>query len=61
MSTKPRPTYTDMKTTTDLEPATERAAHAFFANAARYDFAGAILFGSRAHHTNPPDSDTNIT
>ncbi len=47
--------------TTNNDPATERAARAFIAKvSARYDFAGAILFGSRARQTNRPDSDANI-
>ena len=46
---------------TDIDPATERAARTFIAKiSARYDFANAILFGSRARHTNRPDSDADI-
>lgn len=50
-----------MTITTDIDPATERADRAFIAKvAARYDFAGAILFDSRARQTSRPDSDTDI-
>lgn len=50
-----------MTNTIDIDPDTERAARAFIARvSARYDFAGAILFGSRARHTNRPDSDADI-
>jgi predicted nucleotidyltransferase len=45
----------------DIDPDTERAARAFIAKVVvLYDFAGAILFGSRARHTNLPDSDADI-
>lgn len=47
--------------TTTIDPITERAARAFLAKvAARFDFAGAILFGSWARQTNRPDSDADI-
>ena len=46
---------------TTIDPDTERAARAFLAKVAvRYDFAGAILFGSRARQTYRPDSDVDI-
>ncbi len=58
---KPKSTYTGMTITTNIDPATEHAARTFIAKvAAHYDFAGAILFGSRARHSNRPDSDAII-
>ncbi len=40
---------------------TERAARAFILKVTgQYDYAGAILFGSRARHANRPDSDADI-
>ncbi len=50
-----------MTTATEIDPDTARAARAFIAKVtAQYDYAGAILFGSRARHTNRPDSDADI-
>lgn len=44
-----------------LDKDTERAARAFISKVAgQYDYVGAILFGSRARHTNRPDSDADI-
>lgn len=49
-----------MTITINIYPATERAARAFIAKvAACYDYAGATLFGSRARHSNRPDSDAD--
>jgi len=46
---------------TALDPDTERAARMFVDRiAARYDMAGAILFGSRARRTHRPDSDADV-
>lgn len=51
----------NMTTATDIDSITKHAARAFIAKvAARYDFASAILFGSRARQTNQPDSDADI-
>jgi len=45
----------------DLDHDTAVAARVFIARvSARYDYSGAILFGSRARHTNRPDSDADI-
>lgn len=45
----------------DIDKETELAARAFIAKVAgKYNYAGAILFGSRARHTNRPDSDADI-
>ncbi len=50
-----------MNVSTNLDPDTQRAAQAFVSRVAtQYDFIGAILFGSRARHTNRPDSDADI-
>jgi predicted nucleotidyltransferase len=50
-----------MATPVDLDPDTERAVRTFLSRvSASYDFAGAILFGSRARRTNRPDSDADI-
>lgn len=44
-----------------IDPVTEQAARAFLSRvAARYDYAGAILFGSRARKNYRPDSDLDI-
>lgn len=46
---------------TSLDQDTEIAARKFLAKIARtYDFAGAILFGSRARNDHRPDSDADI-
>lgn len=45
----------------EIEKDTERAARAFIAKVtSQYDYAGAILFGSRARRNNRPDSDADI-
>lgn len=45
----------------EIDKDTEHAARAFISRVARqYDYAGAILFGSRARHTHRPDSDADI-
>lgn len=50
-----------MTTLADLDPETQRAVRAFIARVAtHYDFAGAVLFGSRARGTNRPDSDADV-
>lgn len=50
-----------MTTLADLDPDTQRAVRAFISRvAAHYDFAGAVLFGSRARGTNRPDSDADV-
>lgn len=50
-----------MTIATEIDQDTARAARAFITKvAAQYDYAGAILFGSRARHTNRPDSDADI-
>lgn len=50
-----------MKTVADIDPDTEGAVRAFIAKVAEcHDFVGAILFGSRARHTNRPDSDADV-
>ena len=44
-----------------IDKETKQAAHAFIDRlAARYDMAGAILFGSRARQTHSPDSDADV-
>lgn len=50
-----------MTTLADLDPDTQRAVRAFISRVAvHYDFAGAVLFGSRARGTNRPDSDADV-
>jgi predicted nucleotidyltransferase len=50
-----------MTVVADIDQDTERAARAFISKVAgQYDYAGAILFGSRARHTNRTDSDADI-
>lgn len=50
-----------MATLTYIDHETAVAARAFIARvSAQYDYSGAILFGSRARHTNRPDSDADI-
>lgn len=50
-----------MNTLADLDPDTQRAVRAFISRVAtHYDFAGAVLFGSRARGTNRPDSDADV-
>jgi predicted nucleotidyltransferase len=50
-----------MKSVADIDPATARAARAFIEKlAGSYDYAGAILFGSRARKTHRPDSDADV-
>ena len=50
-----------MTSTPDLDPDTERAIRLFISRvSANYDFAGAILFGSRARRTHRPDSDADV-
>jgi predicted nucleotidyltransferase len=45
----------------EIDKETELAARAFIVKVAgQYNYAGAILFGSRARHTNRPDSDADI-
>lgn len=45
----------------EIDPETAAAASAFIARvSARYDYSGAILFGSRAKRTNRPDSDADV-
>lgn len=45
----------------EIDPDTAHAARKFIAKVAtQYDYAGAIVFGSRARHTNRPDSDADI-
>jgi uncharacterized protein len=45
----------------EIDPDTARAAREFIAKVTGlYDYAGAILFGSRARHTNHSDSDADI-
>ncbi len=45
----------------DIDAETLNAAHAFVERvAARYDMAGAILFGSRARRSHRPDSDADV-
>jgi predicted nucleotidyltransferase len=44
-----------------IDADTERAARAFIERvSARYDLAGAVLFGSRARRSHRPDSDADI-
>ena len=44
-----------------VDPETEKAVRHFLALiAARYDMAGAIVFGSRARGTHRPDSDADV-
>jgi predicted nucleotidyltransferase len=44
-----------------LDPATDRAAHAFLHKlTGRFDVAGALLFGSRARHQQRADSDADV-
>ncbi|MET3106028.1 putative nucleotidyltransferase [Oxalobacteraceae bacterium GrIS 2.11] len=50
-----------MNVNTQIDKDTEGAARAFISKVAnQYDYVGAILFGSRARHTNRPDSDADI-
>lgn len=50
-----------MVTNTKIDQSTELAARAFIAKVAQqYNFAGAILFGSRARGTNQVDSDVDV-
>jgi predicted nucleotidyltransferase len=45
----------------EIDKDTQRAARAFIAKiTTQYDYAGAILFGSRARRNNRPDSDADI-
>ncbi len=45
----------------EIDKETELAARAFIAKVAvQYNYAGAILFGSRARNTNRPDSDADV-
>jgi predicted nucleotidyltransferase len=45
----------------EIDKDTERGARSFILKViGQYDYAGAILFGSRARHTNRPDSDADI-
>ena len=47
--------------TAKIDRDTERAVRAFILKVtAQYDHIGAILFGSRARHTNRPDSDADV-
>lgn len=50
-----------MGSVADIDPETLGAAHAFLERvAARYDLAGAYLFGSRARKSHRPDSDADV-
>jgi len=50
-----------MTVTVDIDQNTRQAVRAFISKVVdQYDYAGAILFGSRARHTNRPDSDADI-
>lgn len=50
-----------MSALADLDPETLHAARLFIERvASRYDFAQAILFGSRARKSHQPDSDADI-
>lgn len=50
-----------MDSIADIDPETLSAAHAFLEMvAARYDVAGAFLFGSRARQSHRPDSDADV-
>jgi uncharacterized protein len=50
-----------MTTANFIDPGTEAAVRAFIEKVTRqYDFAGAILFGSRARNSFRPDSDADV-
>jgi len=50
-----------MGSSADIDAETLNAAHAFLEMvAARYDMAGAFLFGSRARKSHRPDSDADV-
>jgi predicted nucleotidyltransferase len=50
-----------MTVTVDIDQNTRQAVRAFISKVVdQYDYAGAILFGSRARLTNRPDSDADI-
>lgn len=50
-----------MKSATDIDLETANAARAFIDKvASRYDYAGAILFGSRARKSHHPESDADV-
>lgn len=50
-----------MASITDIDPETLNAARTFLERvAARYDMAGAFLFGSRARKSHRPDSDVDV-
>ena len=50
-----------MGTISDIDVETIAAARSFLDRvASRYDFAGAILFGSRARKSHRPDSDADV-
>ena len=58
-----RPTryYQRMTTPNRIDSGTETAVRAFIKKVtSRYDFAGAILFGSRARNVFRPDSDADV-
>jgi len=45
----------------EIDKGTERTARAFILKViGQYDYAGVMLFGSRARHTHRPDSDADI-
>lgn len=50
-----------MKSATDIDVETANATRAFIKMVAgRYDYAGAILFGSRARKSHRPESDADV-
>lgn len=50
-----------MKSAADIDAATANATRAFIEKvASRYDYAGAILFGSRARKSHHPESDADV-
>lgn len=50
-----------MKSAIDIDVETANAARAFFDKvASRYDYASAILFGSRARKSHHPESDADV-
>ncbi len=50
-----------MTVNAQIDKDTEGAARAFISKIVdQYDYVGAIFFGSRARHTNRPNSDADI-
>lgn len=50
-----------MKSATDIDVETANATRSFIDKvASRYDYAGAILFGSRARKSHRPESDADV-